>query len=434
MKTLDQAVEILLTYQSISEGIPKDVFEYLNNRNHEKVWQSNHLLPHLHSVLESAISKNDLPMVFLFSRYKAELITNLFRVDHDFIFETLTHFPNEKINRILLDNSGGFCLSVFREELLYRTILFSSNHSNIGRLPEYISLLCQHGAVIGKNNGSKNVLMLAAMLGHKSVIDALVQHGANLYACDEDNKNFMDIAIMNRQDEVVCGYIDSVTFMYPLIALMRAIEQSNVSLVQSILGKYTIDMSDSCDSLTPLMLAVRSAYTSKEDSQKTLDYLLEHSAVDINASCRQSTPLHVAAFNGKSDLMIKLIENGANLFAVDTNGKTPLYLFIERFNYCAPIQKVVRSLLSKYGKITFEDLDEMTQNLITNVDQGLAEGKQIRLALQDNTEQVKDSIRLGSLFDEKSHDARKLQADETPTRPSEIEERPQLPNIIDFFQ
>lgn len=49
-------------------------------------------------------------------------------------------------------------------------------------------------------------------------------------------------------------------------------------------------------------------------------------------SCFKVTPLHIAAFNGNIRLIRLLIENGADVNAVDEMGRTPLKMARSRFN------------------------------------------------------------------------------------------------------
>ena len=73
---------------------------------------------------------------------------------------------------------------------------------------------------------------------------------------------------------------------------------------------------------------IRSAKEKSENSLKSLIYFVK-SGADIEHICANKTPLMYAAKLGKLEMLKYLIEQGANINAVSTKGKTALSYSIE---------------------------------------------------------------------------------------------------------
>lgn len=68
-------------------------------------------------------------------------------------------------------------------------------------------------------------------------------------------------------------------------------------------------------------------------------------------SSPQSSPLHIAASRGYSDIVRVLLERGAKVDSLDGSDRTALFLAVSRANY-----KVVQLLLQRSAKVNIEEI------------------------------------------------------------------------------
>ncbi|XP_055306536.1 serine/threonine-protein kinase TNNI3K-like [Sitodiplosis mosellana] len=108
-------------------------------------------------------------------------------------------------------------------------------------------------------------------------------------------------------------------FEQPMDVLLHAIEQGNVSIVESFISKG-INMSVQLDNgKTPIHVAARKGHV------VVVKFLIQHGA-DINAQTQdRETALHMAAYQGHAEIVKFLIEHGANINAQTKDGWTALF-------------------------------------------------------------------------------------------------------------
>lgn len=71
----------------------------------------------------------------------------------------------------------------------------------------------------------------------------------------------------------------------------------------------------------------------------------------VHFSSPQSSPLHIAASRGYSDIVRVLLERGAKVDSLDGSDRTALFLAVSRANY-----KVVQLLLQRSAKVNIEEI------------------------------------------------------------------------------
>jgi ankyrin repeat protein len=64
-------------------------------------------------------------------------------------------------------------------------------------------------------------------------------------------------------------------------------------------------------------------------AEADLYMMLDEGCVDSSADMNGSTPLHLAAFEGSCPLIEILLDFDADVFAVDTNGRTPAQVCLQ---------------------------------------------------------------------------------------------------------
>ncbi|XP_067685768.1 ankyrin-3-like [Haliotis asinina] len=170
-------------------------------------------------------------------------------------------------------------------------------------------------------------LMLAARFGKMEMFNFLLKTGANISKKDDDGEN----------------------------TLHKSCKGGNVDIVKDVITHRVLYVNSTDNNgITPLMLAAgygskvvfqllidRAADTSaKDDTDKTILHwaceggnveivkdLLTQYTVDINSNDRKGmTPMLLAAYRGKSDVLGLLIKKGANALAVDHRKRNILHL------------------------------------------------------------------------------------------------------------
>ena len=210
-----------------------------------------------------------------------------------------------------------------------------------GRL-DVVKYLIDHGADVRKKaRYGRTALYYASVRGHIDILLHLIDHGADVNK--KDSRNIRT-------------------------ALHHASERGDLKVVEALLSKDAkIDVEDG-DYCTPLMLAAgrrhidillylinRGADVNKKDGRgrtalhyasergdfKVAEALLSKGAIDEKA-WNQCTPLMLAAERGHIDILLHLINHGADVNKKDGRGRTALHYASERGDF-----KVAEALLSK---------------------------------------------------------------------------------------
>ncbi|XP_046560779.1 putative ankyrin repeat protein RF_0381 [Haliotis rubra] len=170
-------------------------------------------------------------------------------------------------------------------------------------------------------------LMSAALFGKKEVFRFLMKKGADISKEDDDGENI----------------------------LHASCQGGNVDIVKHVLTRKVL-YTNSTDNngITPLMLAAgygnqvvfhflierRANTLARDDADRTIlhwacqggnvkivDGILTQNIVDVNSNDgEKTTPLLLAAYHGKRDVLVLLIEKGAYISAVDHESKNILHL------------------------------------------------------------------------------------------------------------
>ncbi|XP_071124006.1 CARD- and ANK-domain containing inflammasome adapter protein-like [Mytilus edulis] len=135
-------------------------------------------------------------------------------------------------------------------------------------------------------------LFVACVKGFRTVVDLLLQHGANVNICDKKNVSPLVVACKENKTDVV-----------DLLLCASA----NVNHCDR----------DNCSSLL---------FACKTGNVHLVNLLLTYGA-DMNLADKDMiTPLHAACMsNNNTKLVLKLVENNANINVADKTGQTPLF-------------------------------------------------------------------------------------------------------------
>jgi len=170
------------------------------------------------------------------------------------------------------------------------------------------------GAILPEGGAvEKTALHLAAVGGHKEVVELLIANGA-------------DVNVMDAAGQTPLYY-----------AVSRGHKESTELLIAE---GVDVNAKDS-DGVAPLHMAIHLGY-------KEVAELLIAEGADVNAKDNnRRTSLHYAAFKGHKEIAELLIAEGADVSAKNENGYTPLDMADD---------KETADLLRKHGGKTSEEL------------------------------------------------------------------------------
>lgn len=169
--------------------------------------------------------------------------------------------------------------------------------------------------------------------GLTKVLQALIDHGANVNAVDFENKSPLHIAIQNQQEEII-----SILLYHPNIDLRIRDKYGNTPFAAALTIRNHKAAQNICQKLPNaaeqmdnrgrnfLHIAIM-----KDDLESVLFLLAIQ--VDVNSRVHdvsQSTPLHLSASSENELLIRNLILAGARLNDRDSNQKTALHIAAEK--------------------------------------------------------------------------------------------------------
>jgi ankyrin repeat protein len=170
-----------------------------------------------------------------------------------------------------------------------------------GTLADLRHLLARRVEINGHDSSGSTFLITAIVRAERNrekVIQLLLEHGADVNARDKKSRAPLYFAVSG-----------DLTLLKLLLA-----KGARVDEVRS--GRWSA-LHQACTMNTPL---------------ENVEFLLK-SGADVNARSEdRSTPLHVAAFLGRADIVKMLVEHGASLTARDAQGLTPADIATESGN------------------------------------------------------------------------------------------------------
>jgi len=190
--------------------------------------------------------------------------------------------------------------------------------ASVSDKPEYIDLLLKLGYqldVCWKRESYKNPIQCAASYNSNlSIIEKLVDKGADLKSCGMDGLTLLHLAAANNSNPEIIAY-----------------------LIDKGLDMYAKDNSN----YTPLHYAVYN--TNKAIIEK---FYNKGAKLDTVLS-KNITLLHIAAKTNNLDIAAWLIDKGLDVYAVDNNGFTPLHSAV-----CIDNNTEMINLLLEHGAIS----------------------------------------------------------------------------------
>jgi len=237
-----------------------------------------------------------------------------------------THAGESAMVQLLLENHADVTitdLSNWYDALKYA---IDKNYEAIA-----VQLIKAGSSVNEENRDGFTPLMVAALRGHISIINLLLENGADITQKNKSCRTALDaVKIQKRrreskEKEPVVEYDQVIELLEQKEAqnintIGSAILADNLQVVQDFI-KAGNDINQYCRvGFTLLHIACYS-------KNKIIAELLIQNGADINRNTSDNstgTPLHYAAHHGHADIVGILIENGADINQKDGRGKTAL--------------------------------------------------------------------------------------------------------------
>jgi len=227
---------------------------------------------------------------------------------------------------------------------------------------EMVSLLIDNGADVNiEPDGTRRPLDLAASTGNKEIVTLLIEKGAEINAESQSGSTALTCAISEGHDEIVNLLIEygaDVKTGAPLLIAANPFLNAtkNPEKIVALLIEKGADVNVKNDyGNTPLICAAYAEgdinIQSRGFSSEILKLLLKNGAY-VNASDKfGNTVLHKAVLYHNKEQTILLIDHGANINAVNLEGKTPLDMAkkMAADGYYRDLYEEMRDLLLKYG-------------------------------------------------------------------------------------
>jgi ankyrin repeat protein len=202
------------------------------------------------------------------------------------------------------------------EHRYYGTILM--NAAELG-YREMVNLLVDRGANMEATDDlGQTALIVAAGAGRLEIVTMLIDRGANINAVDWCGGSALARAAIKNRLDVVASLVSRGAKR----DIFDAVALSDEALVEAKLREGSDPNKDSLEFGRAAMLAVH------RGNVAIVRLLLNHGAVDCEDLDDHSL-LAEAARHGHVDVVRLLIERGADLHAIGTDGRTPLAWAIE---------------------------------------------------------------------------------------------------------
>ena len=179
-------------------------------------------------------------------------------------------------------------------------------------------------------------LNIAIIHRHFEIAKFLRQYGATLENTKDDpfrSNSLLSNAIRNQDVEMVEVLVEFGALKYanrhPIPFVFHAIEKKNLKIVDILLKNGTVDINHNYESFGTALHYFSSGGLMLNETDGILDgvkFLIKHCNAKQLADHEGKTPLHIAIKSQNYEIAKFLLENEADVNAIDNNKQSPLHL------------------------------------------------------------------------------------------------------------
>ncbi|MCB2377914.1 ankyrin repeat domain-containing protein [Hymenobacter sp. BT635] len=200
---------------------------------------------------------------------------------------------------------------------------FPSNREQIFSL---VKLLVENGADVNlADKTGSTPIALAALTGHKVVVEYLIQKGADINKRGENGNTAFSYAALDA-NKALCEYLITLgarpndRLDDGSTVLMQSIDSNNVDFLRWLILTFKYNIQDRDTSGHTLLM-----YTVGSREMETTAFVVNELKMDVNASDSKGvTPLMLAAAGVDLDKIKFLVEKGSRVNVQDQKGLTPI--------------------------------------------------------------------------------------------------------------
>ena len=237
-------------------------------------------------------------------------------------------------------------------------------------LADIVRVLCKKGQ--DPNLNGRSALRTASSLGHLSIVKCLLENGAYVNACDEDNRTALHEACCHNRLSIVKCLLENHANVNAYdkknrTALHEACRNGHLSIVKCLLeNDANVNIRDGSGA-APLQIACRWASTD------IVKLLLDHGAEKNAAAGSLVSALHVVVgrvghgtdeLNRQLELLKMLLEAGANIREGPGQEKTLCSLAADR--YCDV--EVLKLLIERGADVNVKDTEDLCALVVASRD------------------------------------------------------------------
>jgi ankyrin repeat protein len=232
-----------------------------------------------------------------------------------------------------------------------------------------IKILFKHNVNLEKSNSKRQTILLRCLdkkPPHQlssTIAELLIEQGANINTKDEQKRTPLHLAAENNYFKIVKNLINkkadvNVTDSKKETPLHYALRKNNLVIVKYLLQQNAVVNGKDNLGKTPLHKAVQN------NCFETVQHLLENKA-KVNAQDREGfSPLHTICNHSQNpnlNIVKHLLKYAANVNAKENGNATPLHLAVHRSHH-----EIVKFLLDNRADVNALDVNYYTPFLINN--------------------------------------------------------------------
>ncbi|XP_063924802.1 uncharacterized protein LOC135138740 [Zophobas morio] len=248
-----------------------------------------------------------------------------------------SYSPTDKINILFFAALHGYAEAI---KILFSFSSISNNKVNFsvefdGSTPLIIASREGHETVIeclvncgaeinGADNYGSTPLYAACSQGHEKMVECLMKCGAEINRADDDGQTPLYAASSQGHEKIVEYLVKSgaelnCADIYDWTPFHEASFQGQEKIVECLVKCGAEINRATKHGVTPLYLA------SSQGHKKIVECLVKCGAEINRADKSGKTPLHIACSEGHEKVVECLVKGGAEINRADKSGKTPLY-------------------------------------------------------------------------------------------------------------